>query len=119
VPSHHQAGYLAYRGLRQPLFECEDPATLLTLSKVLDNDPRSDSQCRNDVPIDQTAHQSFGWKCFIRYPSNFAHEGHRGSFTFQRINSEVVQNLKCKCCFGICQACREEFSSKEKLSVLT
>jgi hypothetical protein len=119
VPSHHQVGYLAYRGLRQPLFSCEDPATLSTLSKVLDNDPRSNSQCWHDVPIDRTAHRNFGWKCFVRYPSDFAHEVHRCSFAFQRINSEVVQNLECKCRFGILPTCREEFGSKEKLSILT
>jgi len=77
VPSHHQAGYPAYRGLCQPICDCEDPATLLTLSKVLDNDPRSDSQCRHDVPINQTAHRNFGWKCFVCYLSDFTHGVHR------------------------------------------
>src|ERR1700683_5294656 len=59
-----------------------------------------------------------GWKHLISYLLNLAHEIHCGCFAFKCINSEVVQNLECKCHFWVLETCGEKLCTKKKLNIL-
>ena len=59
-----------------------------------------------------------GWKSLICYLLNFAHEIHCSCCTLQRINSVMVQNLKCKYGLGHFNTSQEKLCMKEQLHIL-
>lgn len=62
-------------------------------------------------------HWDCGWKDFICYPNKLGHEIHGRIIAFQRIQTEMIQNLKCKRWARILECCWKD-SATEKLYIL-